>query len=427
MTRERLELALSSHAAGDLPRAEAIYRAILDEIPDQPDALHFLGILLHQKDRSDAGLDLVVRSLQLAPHRADWHNDKGNMLVERGAYSAAAEAFSKATQLEAENPVTWNNLGSVLEKLGQHHDAEAAFGKASSLDPEFSDPLNNLGNLLAAQGREIEAAHYYCRAYVLQPLEGKPKSMLGIAYYKLGRIAEAAEIYRQWMLEEPCNPTPRHLYASCAGLDIPERASNAYIEKTFDEFSAHFDVKMEQLSYRGHRLILDALARAVQPGGKLAGLDAGCGTGLCGSLIRPYFTHLAGVDLSSGMLEAARRLGVYDELSRMELTGYLASHPESFDVIVAADTLIYFGALGEVLRLACQALKRGGLLIFTTEEAKDEKGYTINPNGRYSHGRAYLQTVLRESGFELRAIESGVTRFEFGEPVDCLVVTGSAI
>ena len=129
MTRERLELALSSHAAGDLPRAEAIYRAILDEIPDQPDALHFLGILLHQKDRSDAGLDLVVRSLQLAPHRADWHNDKGNMLVERGAYSAAAEAFSKATQLEAENPVTWNNLGSVLEKLGQHHDAEAAFGK----------------------------------------------------------------------------------------------------------------------------------------------------------------------------------------------------------------------------------------------------------------------------------------------------------
>ncbi len=426
MANERLELALSSHMAGDLSRAEAFYHAILEEIPDQPDALHFLGILMHQRDRSDAGLDLVVKSLQLAPRRADWHNDMGNMLVERGAYSAAAEAFLKATELEPENPVIWNNLGSVLEKLGQHEDAESAFGKAVAIDPEFSDPLNNLGNLLTSKGRAIEAAHYYCRAYVLEPLEGKPKSMLGIAYYKLGRISEAAEIYRQWMLEEPYNPTPRHLYASCAGLAIPARASDAYIEKTFDEFSAHFDVKMKQLSYRGHRLIQDALARVIQPGGRLTGLDAGCGTGLCGPLIRPYFTHLAGVDLSSGMLEVARRLGVYDELSRMELTGYLALHPDSFDVIVSADTLIYFGTLGEVLGLARRALKPGGLMIFTTEEAEDEKGYTINPNGRYSHGRAYLQTVLAESGFELMAFESGVTRFEFGEPVDCLVVTVSA-
>ena len=426
MANERLEFALNSHMAGDLPRAEALYLAILEEIPDQPDALHLLGVLLHQRDKSDAGLDFVIKSLRLAPHRADWHNDMGNMLVERGAYSAAAKAFLQATELDPENPVVWNNLGSVLEKLGQHDDAESAFEKAVALDPEFSDPLNNLGNLLASKGREVEAAHHYCRAYVLEPLEGKPKSMLGIAYYKLGRISEAAEIYRQWMLEEPDNPTPRHLYASCSGLDIPERAPDAYIEKTFDEFSAHFDVKMEHLCYRGHRLILDALARVIQPGGKLAGLDAGCGTGLCGPLIRPYFAHLAGVDLSSGMLEAARRQGVYDELSRMELSGYLASRPDSFDVIVAADTLIYFGALEEVLRLAHQALKRGGLMIFTTEEAENEKGYIINPNGRYSHGRAYLQTVLAENGFELMALESGVARFEFGRPVNSLVVTVSA-
>ncbi|MHB1099179.1 MAG: tetratricopeptide repeat protein [Burkholderiales bacterium] len=426
MANERLELALSSHMAGDLPLAEAIYRAILEEIPDQPDALHFLGILMHQRDRSDAGLDLVVRSLQLAPHRADWHNDMGNMLVERGLFSPAAEAFLKAIQLEPENPVVWNNLGSVLEKLGQHDDAESAFGKAVALDPEFPDPLNNLGNLLTSKGREVEAAHHYCRAYVLAPLEGKPKSMLGIAYCKLGRISEAAEIYRQWMMEEPDNPTPYHLYASCSGLDVPERASNAYIEKIFDEFSAHFDVKMKQLSYQGHRLIQNALARVLQPGGKLTGLDAGCGTGLCGPLIRPYFTHLAGVDLSSGMLEVARRQGVYDELSRMELTGYLASRPGGFDVIVSADTLIYFGSLGEVLGLARQALKPGGLLIFTIEEAEDGNDYTINPNGRYSHGRAYLQIVLVENGFELLACEAGMARFEFGKPVDCLVVTASA-
>ncbi len=426
MAKELLEAALAGHMAGDLSRAESLYRSILEGDPEQPDALHFMGILLHQKGMSDEGLDLVKQSLQHAPLRADWHNDMGNLLVERGELAAAVEAFRNAVLLDSKNAHAWNNLGAVLARQGKIEEAESAYSVAIDLDPLFADALNNMGNLLSAKGKEIEAAHHYCRAYVIEPLEGKPKSMLGVAYYKLGRIREAAEVYRQWMLEEPGNPTPRHLYASCSGKDVPPRAADDYIEKTFDEFSENFDVKMEKLAYQGPRLIQEALARAMNPAGNLVGLDAGCGTGLCGPLVRPYFSHLVGVDLSSGMLDAAGRLGVYDELVKMELTEYLAANKSVFDVILAADTLIYFGALDEVLNQAHEALKPGGLLIFTIEEGMGDENHVLTLTGRYSHGRDYVRRALAGAGFEVVALDSGTVRFEFGQPVDCLVVCAVA-
>lgn len=426
MAKELLEAALASHMAGELSHAEALYRAILEGDPEQPDALHFMGILLHQEGMSDAGLQLVRESLQHAPLRADWHNDMGNLLVERGELASAAEAFRNAVQLDSRNAHAWNNLGAVLEKQGKIEEAESAYSAAIDLDPLFVDALNNMGNLLSASGKEVEAAHHYCRAYVVEPLEGKPKSMLGVAYYKLGRIRDAAEIYRLWMQEEPDNPTPRHLYASCSGIDVPERAADDYIEKTFDEFSENFDVKMAKLAYRGPRLIQEALAHAMNPAGNLVGLDAGCGTGLCGPLVKPYFSHLVGVDLSSGMLDAAGRLGVYDELVKMELTEYLDANKSVFDVILAADTLIYFGALDAVLNKAHDALKSGGLLIFTIEEGAGGENHALTLTGRYSHGRDYVRRVLADAGFEVLALDSGTVRFEFGHPVDCLVVSASA-
>ena len=420
-----LDIALKCHARGDLQGAEAIYASIIEADPENPDAIHYLGILLHQKGGGAEALDLVRKSILLSPDRAAWHNDLGNMLAEMGFHHQAAEAFLSALEIDAKNPAFWNNLGSTLERLKQYQDAETAYGKAVEFDPDFVDALNNLGNLLVSLGREVEASRYYCSAYVIGPHEGKPKSMLGIAYYNLGRIDMAAEIYRQWMIEEPGNPVPRHLHASCSGVDVPERASEAYVEKTFDEFSGHFDVKMEQIAYRGHELILDALSRRMKPEGRLVGLDAGCGTGLCGPLVRPYVSRLVGVDISSGMIEVARQRAVYDELVRMELKCYTDIHPGAFDLIVSSDTLSYFGDLHGILDSMRKALKNGGLLIFTVEEAEGE-GYRINPHGRYSHGRGYLRESLVQNGFAEPEFEKGVMRFELGREVGSLTVSARA-
>ena len=92
----------------------------------------------------------------------------------------------------------------------------------------------------------------------------------------------------------------------------------------------------------------------------------------------------------------------YDELVVEELTAYLRRQARTSDLIVAADTLIYFGDLAEVMAAALGALRPRGALIFTLERAQAgeaKAGYRLGPHGRYSHTRDYVASVLGQAGF----------------------------
>jgi predicted TPR repeat methyltransferase len=213
--------------------------------------------------------------------------------------------------------------------------------------------------------------------------------------------------------------------AACSGHDVPARASDAFVEKIFDGFAASFDSKLAKLSYRAPALVAGMLADSdVEASKSLDVLDAGCGTGLCGPLIAPYAHRLVGVDLSTRMLAQAKARNVYDDLFKVELTAYLRDCRGAFDVIVSADTLVYFGSLQEVVAASADALRPGGQLIFTVEESIDagpESGYSISPHGRYSHTRQYIERVLADANLASEIVAAEL-RLEAGAPVAGLVV-----
>jgi predicted TPR repeat methyltransferase len=144
---------------------------------------------------------------------------------------------------------------------------------------------------------------------------------------------------------------------------------------------------------------------------------------LCGPLIATYARRLVGVDLSERMLAQARARDVYDELVKGELTAYLGERAETFDVIVSADTLVYFGPLEEVVARAAQALRPGGSLVCTLEESADP-GYSLSLNGRYRHAREYVERTLTAAGLEPEIVAAEL-RLEAGDPVAGLVVRGT--
>ena len=172
--------------------------------------------------------------------------------------------------------------------------------------------------------------------------------------------------------------------AACSGRDVPARASDAFIEQTFDSFAGSFDSKLAKLLYRAPALVAEMLGDSDVDASKrhLDVLDAGCGTGLCGPLIAPYARRLVGVDLSARMLAQARARNVYDELVQRELTAYLRDSPGAFDAIVSADTLVYFGPLQDVVMASVEALRPGGRLIFTVEELIEAGGGVLHPPAR---------------------------------------------
>ena len=123
------------------------------------------------------------------------------------------------------------------------------------------------------------------------------------------------------------------------------------------------------------------------------------------------------------MLALAREKNVYTDLQQCELTEFLRARHEAFDVMVSADTLVYFGDLLEFCAAAAGALRRSGLLVFTLEHAVGEDNIDYRPelHGRYSHSLAYVKRVLTQSGLTAEA-ETAELRNEAGAPVAGLVV-----
>jgi predicted TPR repeat methyltransferase len=152
-------------------------------------------------------------------------------------------------------------------------------------------------------------------------------------------------------------------------------------------------------------------------------LDAGCGTGLCAPLIRAHARQLTGVDLSSGMIEKARSRGDYDVLEVAELTAFLQAHPLVYDLVLSADTLIYFGELQDAMMAAHAALRPNGWLGFTLEvKDGDDDGTELMPSGRYQHTRAYVERVVTGAGFANVHISADTLRKEGGQEVNGWVV-----
>jgi predicted TPR repeat methyltransferase len=425
--RERLTSAIQLHQKGQVEAAAAAYRDLLTSAPDDVDALHFLGIAEHQLGHPEQGLEHINHALTLAPNHLDAYNNRGNILKHLGRFDEAAADYRKALELGPRDPNALNNLGTVMRSCAKFPEAEALFREVIAIKPDHAPAWQNLGNTLSALDRFDEALNAHLEALRLAPDTPDSYKRVGEALYAVGRIAEAAEVYRRWLGLYPDDARARHYLASCSGQDAPARASDDFVREEFESFANHFDANLASLDYRAPSLVHEEVARLCgTPEGRLAVLDAGCGTGLCGPLLRPFARLLAGVDLSPAMVEKARQRGGYDALVVEELTAYLGRHEQTNDLIVSADTLVYFGDLTDVTVAAAGALRPDGRLVFTVESTDPTQapgGYSLNPHGRYSHTADYLRRVLADAGFADGVLREVVLRKEVGKWVSGYLVS----
>ena len=423
---EAVEIAVGFHRDGRLTEALTIYAEVLKMNPQHAVALHFSGVVANQVGRSDDAVELIQKSLALVPDRADWHSNLGIVEQERGRLDEAIAAYHRAIELDPAHANAHNNLGVLLRITGKPVEAEAEYRTAIRLNSEHMDAYTNLGILLDGLKRTEESVACFCRAITLRPKNREARRHLAIAHCTLGEFDAAVKIFEEWLAEEPGDPIATHMLAACSGRATPIRASDGYVERTFDRFAASFESKLSLLQYRAPALVGAMLNDlGIEAAKQLDVLDAGCGTGLCSPFLAPYARRLTGVDLSKGMLDLARQKQAYDDLVQGELTAYLQEHPQAFDVIVSADTLVYFGTLVEVIAAAAGALRADGVLIFTLERALSDEvqDFHLEMHGRYTHSQAYVERLLTEAGLTPE-IAHAELRLESGVPVAGLVVRG---
>jgi predicted TPR repeat methyltransferase len=428
-----------------------------------PRDLAGLAELHYQQGRHNEAEQKYREAIALDPAYADAHNNLGAILLDSGRLAEATAHFVSATRITpadarvvynlaralaaqnqlqqadllyrhaiALNPVLVEGhfgLALNLAKLGAHGEAELSFHKVLQIDPLNWQARIKLATTLLDQGKIPEAS---AQAEILgraATATGFPHKNFGIFLARANCPDEARACFEVHLSRNPADHDEIAMLLAAVGAPLPERASDRYVEQLYASRAHGWDAgSTSPTGYQGHRLVVAALDE-LNSGRVDTILDAGCGTGLVGELMRDKAARLVGVDMSEPMLAQARQKKIYDRLHRGDLLKYFDGHPRSCDIIASAATLIHFSDLAPVFDAAAKCLRPGGLLACTLFPNDDDSEAVavgmlngLAQGGCFRHGAGYVTRVAATHGLRVEILRRAPHEYVGNAPIDGLVV-----
>ncbi len=379
--RARFFEGVAHFEAQRLTEAEAAFAGALEAAPGRPSVMINLGVTRVHLGRYADATALLESGVQAEPQSSDGWGALAHARFELTQWPAALEAFENAFKLGSDSPLMRLQFAKTFFRLGQYRAAAAAYQ-----------------NALAADSQSAEAWY-----------------QLGDVQRELGDYPQAVNSYRQ-ALAHGADPSLVNFVLSSLN-DQPTMLSppRAYVQGLFDQYADDFEHHLvEQLGYQGHRVLVEQLPASDAVRFERV-LDLGCGTGLCGALIRARSDQLVGIDLSPAMIEKSRARGIYDQLVATDLHEFLRADQTHWDLVLAADVFIYVGELEALFGLLEQRIRPGGWLAFTAESAPQGEGVQLAPSLRYAHAFDYLYELARRHGFGVESVQDATIRVQQGE------------
>lgn len=378
---EALELCLSVLDKEDLPiRIASTLSLILRD--------------LNQTRTADHIREVILKGLKNGPHELPTSTEglleRAETYADLQAYEEAEDMCLRALKIDPDNFSAVNALCAFLAQRGR-----------------LDDALVHALAFCERGGNTFDSFMYFATIF------GHLKSKTAVTTF-LDKAQEKCTTRTQQAKLD-------HMRAANDGTSAPQDQHGMAVG-IFDTFAENYDAQLAKIKNNGPSMVYTALVELGLPKTPTRRiLDAGCGTGLCAGFLREYAKEVVGADLSTGMLEKAREKGLYDFLSRTDLS-IPATYPEGqFDMIVCADVLVYFGSLKTVFDNLLHHLTPGGWLLLTVEtELEDDlkAGFKLYPAGRYKHTDAYVRQTLTDCGFaKPKLMEHGRLRNEMAKPV----------
>lgn len=375
------------------------------------------GVEQFERHQFEGAASLFERALQLAPGRPSVLMNLGASCVQLGRFERADECLRQSLAADDQQCDAWVAWGVTQMALGQWPQALHSHQKARALGADGAEFCLRWGQCLAYAGQLPQAVQAFDQALVHAPNLAEAWSQRAHAQRDMGQTAEAIAGY-QHALALGADPELHRYYLAALSPDQPAvNAPAAYVEKLFDQYADDFEAHLVgQLGYQGHSVLLQHLPADLHVHFERV-WDLGCGTGLCGTLIRPRAQHLTGVDLSSVMVAKARALGVYDSLHAQELVAFMQQTTEPADLVLAADVFIYVGWLEAVFEALSPRVRSGGWLALTVEEADPGFDVQLHSSLRYAHALPYLQKLAAQHGWRWAKVHRAPLRLDQAQPL----------
>lgn len=253
---QALRHAMDLFQAGRLPEAEVVYKQILQTAPNQPDALHFLGMIAHQSGNSEAAAELISQAIGAKPS-APMYCNLGIVLHAQGKLDAAIESYRKAIALNPGYAGLYHYLGASLGAQGKLDEAARNYSKALELKPDYAEAYISLGNTFHHLNKLNQAEACYRKALALPDNGDVPRSdvlnELAMVLLRLGRYDAAASEIKQALTLKPDSLLFNRNYRSILARIIPswhfsmlaDHDRNAAFRKAIDQHCAGANLALE--------------------------------------------------------------------------------------------------------------------------------------------------------------------------------------
>lgn len=366
----------------------------------------------------------------------------------RGNHTNAERLFDRL--IERCPDYAWGHIhkGKLLMDNLQYAQAEACITRAIKYAPGLYEPHYLMALLNEWQGHAAIAIRYATDAIPLKPMAWESHVYLGALLTKERHYDEAEQLLKQALNLRPASAYTLQLLADCMHQQKksvqwhdfihthladdkhktlrafllalskdtqPILAPQSYITSYYDGFAEQYDYYQRHVSaYSAPSSCAEALARCKElaPSPRRL-LDIGCGTGLSGEALRDMAQDRCGVDLSTRMLEIARRKQIYHNLHLQEGISFMLGCKQRFEIVAAIDSLSAMGGLSGFIQAARNALTQNGLLVFTIEKDLHAKKYHLAPNGRYAHHPDYVTEILTSRGYSILHHQDYNLRMDF--------------
>ena len=275
-----------------------------------------------------------------------------------------------------------------------------------------ADRRTDMAMQLRARGDVEAAIDLMQQTLELVPNWPEGRFILAKMQLEAGQTETGIGTLRAYLLLDPADSLGASAQLATLGAtadthDLP----SAYVERLFDQYAPRFDKALvDGLKYSAPQQIRTAIDTHFPQRRFDRALDLGCGTGLMGAAIRDITTKLEGVDLSAGMLTAAKRKNVYDNLDHASLLDALRAHASTYDLVLAADVLVYVGNLAHVMSATEHAMTKSGLFVFSVQAG--DADFRLGPDQRFSHSEAYIRASLCSARLSLIQITNSSFRQE---------------
>ena len=194
---------LAFHQQGKLAEAEKLYKEALAYEPNYFEALHLLGVVALQTRRTEWGVELITKAIEINSTVASAHSNLATALSNLKRFDEALTRYDTAIALKPDYTDAHYNRGATLKELKRFDESVISYDKAIALKPNYAEAYNNRGNALKDLNRLEEALASYDKAIALKPDQADTHNNRGVALQGLKRFDEALISYDTAIMLKP--------------------------------------------------------------------------------------------------------------------------------------------------------------------------------------------------------------------------------